>query len=297
MPRYNDALAQERLDAETQKLSQGERRLSIQQEANLLERAKMVEAMAVARFKIETARREAVATAMATKDFINIDPQSPEFPKQRAEIVAKYAADASGSRVFQESLSRLDTQRTNFIAAQQILDRQREEDAAKSALEQGKAFAPANIGKAGYDLNTTMAGFNTLAKQLDKTNPDGAKKLRDAAAIYADYATAVGKKALDTIGAPTVPATAVQPTAPAATPTPTPAATPTPAPVTTAPTPAPASTAITSPAAIATQNASAFLASALGQTTPAPSAPPVQAATSGLPDAADAATKPDEETP
>jgi hypothetical protein len=268
MPRYNDApLAQERLDLEERKLQQGERGMSLREAQLLLNETQMAQAATLEKIKTENEINSTISATIAMRKLSRLNPEDKNFSRDYAAVLAEHS-DAADNKALGEVAGALKQRWVQHSEGQEVLARQRDEDAAKSALEQNKAFAPANIGKAGYDLNTTMAGFNTLANQLDKTNPDGAKKLRDAMAIYGDYATAVGKKALDNIGGtiqPPTPAAAIQPAVP--TPTPTPVAA-------TAPTP---------PAQIAASDASAFLQNALGKAS-TPATPPLQAAVSGLPD-------------
>lgn len=274
MPRFNTVspLGEEKLALDARRVGQGDARLSLSQEQLLLNKAQMIENAAATRFKIETARREAISSAMAISALGDADPTKPTYPKIRATILSRFP-DSLNNKAVIEVLGKTDQMHISFQGAQQTLELEKQKDDARQALETQKTSA-----SAPFDTATAADKYATAIQHLDDIvhankygQVDSKTGTTKPIPVELQNAKTFMTQQLATLTAPTgaaVPAPVSPPAAPVA---------------------APTATVSPTPGAVAVQDASSFLAKALGQAPAAPQPQPVQAATSGLPDTSESA--------
>lgn len=277
-----EEVVQRRLDLTERGLDQREEnadaRLTISQEQLLLERSKQVEAMALKRFALEHERRVTIQSAMLIEKLGKLNPEDKNFAKDWSTALSQHSDALENKGVLQV----MEAQRqrwTQFTSAQDALSKQREEDAARKALESQKetAAAPGTKATAALNLSTALKNLDAIAQQFETNGVAIPPELQA-------FKSSVTKNGAALFGEPAVPAAPVAPVVPSA------AASVAPVPAAPAPSPTP------TPAPAPSVSPVDFLRKALG-TTPAatPAASPVAAVQSGLPDAANAALSPDEE--
>lgn len=255
--------------AESQaRIGQADQRLTLDQERLLLDRAKAIEQVAATRFKVETARREAISSAQAISALGDVDPTSATYAKDRAKIMSNFP-DALGNATVREVLGKTDQMFISHQSAQQNLELEKQKDVDRKALAAQKD-QPLQAGRnaaALEHLSTALKNVHALASGADEIPKD----VSSAMQVIVDHMNSL--KAAPAATTPTtdavVPPSAAISAAPVAV------------------TPAPVQPAAT-PAQISASSATDFLAKALGQTPAAPAATPqpVQATAAGLPDEA-----------
>ena len=290
--RYVDPYAAQRADLAQRKFAQSVQtssdRTSLSQESNLLHKAQMVFEVVKARQAIEQKRDEVQNAAAIVQKIGSLATDSPTYWRDRAQILSDHAP---GMVLAGTQIAKMDSVAEAYQKGSQM---------------KAEAFAPANVGKAAYDLTTAVKAFDSLAGQFTKKGQPVPPALQAAKTNFTNLAAQIGEKATTTIQGYSPPqsaatqalaaapaATAALQSAPAQPQLGASAAQPAPAGQPAAPTPA---------ATIATDDATKFLQS-IGVGTPAPqpaaaaaaAAQPVQAAQSGLPDEAEQAVSPSDD--
>lgn len=301
-PKYSgrDEIATRRLDLQERGLDQREDdaddRLTLAQERLLFDKAKTIESLAITRAKLENGRRESIQSAMLAEKLGKLDPAQKDFPKSWAEAIAAHP-EGTGNKGVQELMQGLRERFTQHASAQDVLSRQREEDAAKTALEKQKQASPENVAKTAETLKNAIGGLVAGRRQLKESGQD--HSFLDASIYNLEQVmkdtSFQAMKSFQAPSAPTTPAATVS-----ADPTPIAAKSPTPSAV-----PVPSATPVSTPTPTAVLSATPAPAAKVGKTmdplelmrralatpsvspgTPLPSATPkpIAAASSGLPD-------------